>query len=149
MDYKPARPLTWTKVAFHDEMPEWRRVAKASGIPEAKLRQLYGTGKNVQLQPTMWRHLQNTDSTQNHTETSLKRVLSKVRDVDAIVHEYKTGKVRMPIVLCTGPHGKQSYTLVAGNTRLCVAKLLKIAPRVVLVTVEPPKTTAGRDYKAK
>lgn len=149
MDLKLTRPLMWTKVAFHDESLEWKRVVKTTGIPEAKLRQLYGTGKQVTLQPMVWRHLQNTDSTTNHTETSLKRVLSKVRDVDAIIHEYKTGKVRMPIVLCTGPHGKQTYTLVAGNTRLCVAKLLRIAPRVVMVTVEPPKTTAGRDYKAK
>lgn len=130
--------LRWVRSSYYDEVKEFERVTKETKRPVAELRQAYQAGVTSRLDAAVWRKLNNTDSANpSLNEAAVRRLLSRIRDVDAIIAEYKSGKVRMPIILRTGAHTQPTYTLVAGNTRLCVARLLKVQPQVVIMTLKP------------
>lgn len=142
--------VTWTKVRYNDERDEFNRTiaafSKGGGPKVVKdngeaLERLYNKSTLVLLSDTMWRKLENTDSFTTETvsdiakaiERKARRITGK-RSIEAVIKEFMTGKVRAPIVV-EYDNGRK-YALVAGNTRLMVARMLGIKPSVILIRTD-------------
>lgn len=135
MTHKIAMPK-WVKTSFSDELDEFKRVSKAKGMDLSLLRQKYQTSTTVKLTEQIWRILDNTESFKPMSETQMRTLMRTYkRDVDAVLSEFHKGTVRCPIVMRTGVPGKHDYHLVAGNTRLCIARFVKLQPTIQLMTI--------------
>ena len=135
MAHKISMPK-WSKSPFSAEQDEFQRVSKDKHIPLPLLRQKYQTSTTVKLTDTIWRVLDNTESFRTMSENQMRTLMRTYkRDVDAVLAEFHKGVVRCPIVLRTGAPGKYHYHLVAGNTRLCIARFVKLQPTVQLVSI--------------
>lgn len=147
--------LIWVKTPFSQERGEFLRVAEefTPGVDHnnRKLRRAdyqlavatnleylkkhYGDNPST-LSDAIWRRLENSDSYKTTTPDKVEeavrinRLSSGNRDVSAIIDEYNTGRIRAPIIMV---YDRDRYTLVAGNTRLMVARAGNIIPKVVFV----------------
>ena len=100
-----------------------------------ELQRLYAEASPRPLLNEVWRRLDNTDSWATKTPDDVEMAIVRnraPRDVSKIIDEYNTGKVRAPIIL---KYGRQ-YTLIAGNTRLMVARVSNVIPKVVIVDTD-------------
>jgi hypothetical protein len=101
------------------------------------LRAAYRNGKLQTLTDSKWRDLDNTDSWKTDTLEKIQKAIksnarsSGKRSIENVLKEFLTGSVRAPIVLSFN-NGK-NMSLIAGNTRLMVARMLGIKPDVVVV----------------
>lgn len=135
------KPIIWIKSPYSDERGEFERLTKERSPQDYKiikenneyLKKAYQKAKLVILTDLMWRKLYNTDSWKTDT---LKKVYqafernNEYRSVGRIITQYEEGKVSAPIVIQLGD---KSLELVAGNTRLMIARVLGITPKVYLL----------------
>ena len=142
--------INWKKTSFDDELSEFKRTTEEytpeQGSARKKaiesnlqyLKQQYNKSNPIMLTDQIWKSLGNTDSwgIKNLSDVN-DRILknsktSGMRDATSVVMEYMSGSVRAPIVLQTG----DGYILIAGNTRLMVAKALGISPKCVIIKTD-------------
>jgi hypothetical protein len=144
--------IIWVKQPFLKEKGEFIRVAK-DFTPHVSphrvydqavrnnikaLMDFYGEANVVPLTSMIWRRLENTDSWKTKTPGDVMKAIERnkmssgMRDVSVIIDEFNSGMVRAPVVM----QHTNGYTLVAGNTRLMVARASEIIPKVVLVRTD-------------
>ena len=135
--------INWKKVAYNDELAEFERTARAFTTADndiktnvATLKLKYKTAKLKTLSLSDWKRLRNTDSYMTETIESAQKSIKRngePRNLISIINEFITGSVRAPIALQLSD---KSLYLVAGNTRLMVARFLDIKPRIVVVETD-------------
>lgn len=137
---------TWYKVSYTSELREFERVA--TDIAGVKLKnqqqwnatftdltRKYTTSAPVTLTDAIWRNLQDSDSWDTFTMSKIKQAIQRKRssnanrDPYAVMKEILSGRPRCPIIL----HRENTYSVIAGNTRLMVCRMLEIQPTVVIV----------------
>jgi hypothetical protein len=138
--------VKWKKVSYTDELGEFERInedfsygatSKEKRSNLDMLRAAYRNGKLQTLTDSKWRDLDNTDSWKTDTLEKIQKAIksnarsSGKRSIENVLKEFLTGSVRAPIVLSFN-NGK-NMSLIAGNTRLMVARMLGIKPDVVVV----------------
>jgi hypothetical protein len=120
------------KMSYLDsEIDEMKRVSRR------KYKDLYSKfskSKTVLLPDFIWNKLENTDS--NELEVGDFQKASELankygRDLEYAIKTIKDDSYNPPLIY---QKGKDSYTLVAGNTRLMAAKILGIRPRVLIIS---------------
>lgn len=137
----------WYKDSFEKEAAEFNRTIKEllgkDATPEQinnllnKMKDSYSSARPQMLTDSVWRGLRNTDSwgtlMMNHVKDVIKRnaTINGQRTVIPIIKEIIGPRARCPIVL----QHNNYYTLIAGNTRLMICKLLEIQPRIVVVKI--------------
>lgn len=98
----------------------------------------------IELTPQLDKRIMNRSHTSSIDD--LKKLVggyNKPRDVDRIVHGYKTNApMPYPIVL----KGSNGEFIMAGNTRLDTAFIMGITPKVLLVDVSNKDITESDDY---
>lgn len=135
--------ITWKKDPFSIEAHEFGRIT-AEYTPDKKdlrnnliyLQTQYNKSRPVSLIGNDWRKLGNTDSFETNTMEEVYAALKRnnaPRDVDRILRQYVSGSVSCPIVM---KFADNSLVLVAGNTRLMIARVLKIKPKIILVETD-------------
>jgi hypothetical protein len=120
--------MPWARPSLSTEIEELQRTANELGI--ADIIDRFHRGKLVSLNDRDWEQMRNTDSW-GTVSVGDARALGAVygRDVARLIDGLSRGApVPAPIVL-----GGDSRYLVAGNTRLMVARALGIRPVVWLI----------------
>lgn len=140
--------IRWYKVGFSLEKDEFTRVAADFSPPgdrkilaeNIKSIQNYFTKSNLTtLDSMMWRKLENTDSWNTKTLKDIEKAIkgnyksSGNRSIENVLKEFVSGKVRAPVVM---KYNKNQLTLIGGNTRLMVARVLDISPKVSLLSTD-------------
>ncbi len=136
--------INYKKTKFENEMDEFDRVvSQFSNGTDAdwdykmfQIKQIYATAGVSLISTSIWQRLENTDSYHTDTREKIMKAIksnsasSGKRDIDSVIKEYESNSVRAPIILS---YGVGKYTLVAGNTRLMVAKMMGINPKVLIL----------------
>jgi hypothetical protein len=132
--------ITWVKVSFADEKEEFLRTVNEFSDSKQKtenfklLESKYKIAKIVSLNNRDWSKMQNTDSWETDTLDKIqKAVKSTPRSIESVINEFFSSKVRSPIALKLGDG---SLYLIAGNTRLMVAKMLEVKPKIVIIETD-------------
>lgn len=122
----------WRAPSLVDEISELIRVSREDNVSLHGLIDAFAVGKLVQLPPTMWRNMENTDSSQDITiERAKKLAVDRGKDIDSIIKCFKGRSViDAPTVLLRDGFNP---TCVAGNTRLMVSRAFNIQPMVFLI----------------
>jgi hypothetical protein len=129
----------WEKPSFEEEREEFTRTAEELDLNIDALEKSFKSGNLRMLPNRVWDKLKNTDSNKTESFDQLVQVIQKYKKKDptferdwlGLKKAYKQGlPMKAPIVL---KHGKEFY-LIAGNTRLMVAKVLGVQPFIYLVT---------------
>ena len=136
--------IIWKKVPYDEERGEFERTSKqfsddSKALEENKknIRNKYSQSSVVDLQSKYWQMMENTDSWETDTISKIQSAIgsnsssSGSRSIENVLKEFLTGSVRAPIVLQYN-EGK-SYYLVAGNTRMMVARMLGISVKVAMI----------------
>ena len=95
----------------------------------------------------MWRNLQNTSSWEVKTVDSIFRNLRRDgvrRNISRIANQFIgegmingfNGRVECPIILHSPDQTGNEYQLVAGNTRLSMARALNQTPEVIILETD-------------
>ena len=143
--------ITWTKDSYQSEHTEFKRHADKES-PDAKsakenlqyLKLAYGKSNKVTLTNNVWKSMRNTGSCCAKKMDDLFKNLRRDgvrRNVSRIVTQFIgngdvsdwNGRVSCAIV-CEYADGARD--LIAGNTRLTMAKILNIKPQVVIVKTD-------------
>ena len=135
--------ISWKKDSFRSEFDEFERMT-IEYTPDKKevrnnLRYLeteYNKASKVSLVDSDWRKLENTDSFETDTMQEVYAALKRnnaPRDVDRILRQYVSGIVSCPIVI---KFEDGRLELVGGNTRLMIARVLQIQPKIILVKTD-------------
>jgi len=122
------------------ESGEFDRVAQTFGIESSVLQWAAGEGELTSLTEDIWKELTNTDS--NRLAIGDWQAVEQNASQQEVVRDWKSLQMALeesrsldaPIVMKIG----DLYHLVAGNTRLMVAKAAGVTPRVLLFSVEAP-----------
>ncbi len=128
------KPL-FTEPDIFAESGELKRVAVEFGIDSSILQYQAQQGKLVELSNDVWELLENTDS--NDIETGNFEKVAEFagyvhRDWESLHERLKNNQsVEAPIIMKFGDR----YHLVAGNTRLMVAKAMGIKPSVLMFEI--------------
>jgi hypothetical protein len=72
----------------------------------------------------------------NHYKEKIEKAIAdndEPRNIDAVIEEFKSKTIRCPIVL---EKEDGVYYLIGGNTRLMVAKYLKIIPKIIVLKTD-------------
>lgn len=135
--------INWKRVAYNDEAEEFERTTEEFTTEAANyksnLKLLQNGYRNAKLKSLSiygWKKLQNSDSYSTTTIEDVQKAIKKngePRNMLSIINEFLTGSVRAPIVIRLGDG---SLYLVAGNTRLMVARMLEIMPKVVIIETD-------------
>lgn len=137
--------ITWRKGQFRDELAELQlvvdefyegqdSVAKRQGL--AYLRDVYNKSNPTDIRDIDWRRMNNTGSWET---TSIEKVIEYLRrdgvtrNIERIVKQFIDGKVDAPIVLQLED---KSMKLIAGNTRLSLARALGIRPKILILKTD-------------
>jgi len=120
------------------ESGEFDRAAKAFGIESSVLLWAAEKGELTRLTDDIWEQLTNTDS--NEVDVGDWEAVKNNSNQLAVIRDWKTlrssieagNSLDAPIVMKIG----SVYHLVAGNTRLMVAKAAGVTPRVLLFDIE-------------
>lgn len=142
--------INWKKVNFSEERGEFERVTSDFSPSKTDkkykkeydenfkaIQQLYGNANLVFLTRSIWQNLENTESYNTNKIEDIQKAIrtnassSGSRSIENVLKEYMSYSVRAPIVLSY--ENGASYQLIAGNTRLMVAKMLDVQVKVVLV----------------
>ncbi len=131
---EPTPHFKWPDIEA--EGGEFERVAKKFEIDESVLMFQARDGELVDLDEDMWSNLENTDSNRfspGDLETAHRFAAEAGRDSHNLLHRIETGEtLDAPIIMQIG----DTYHLVAGNTRLMVARAKGIRPKVLLFSVD-------------
>lgn len=134
--------MIYRKVSFTDESEEFLRTATEMSPEEdiqvnfEFLKTMYQQALIKELDYEHWSTMENTDSWETDTIFKIQMAIknnNEPRSISTIIHEFMTGTVRCPIVL---EKEDGTYYLIAGNTRLMVAKYLKLTPKVVVIKTD-------------
>lgn len=146
--YEDAGLIQWKKVPLDQEVEEFERTTDAftpKNIPGYKrifkanldyLKAAYKTAKPEPISMTVWRALENTDSYKVKTMDDVEKAIrlnGEPRDAKAVQKEILSNETRAPIVL---QHSGNHFYLIAGNTRLMVAKTLNVTPKVIILKTD-------------
>ena len=121
-------------------MPKKFDYGKNHESLKANIKNIYKLYENATLHTltkNTWSSLENTDSWDTTTIAKIQSAIkqnagsSGSRNIENVLKEFFTGRVRAPIIL-QYDEGK-SYTLIAGNTRLMIARMLDIPVKVVII----------------
>jgi len=160
------KKIKYIKVRYEKEKGEFERYVESvsKGIKEKKLKaalikqnieaikNAYKKAKLTPLTNDIWQNLENTDSWGTTTEQKVKNAIARnkktgsgFRNIDNVVDEFLSGKVRAPIVVAYNRENGiyKKHILIGGNTRLMVARALGaegvgIIGQPVVVLVELP-----------
>ena len=121
--------VSWRTPSLEEERGEIERQAQDLNMDPLSLARLFQKGHLVPLDDDTWNRMENTES--SSPDISLKDVLSWThRDVNSIYSVFKNGGVLpAPMVLIHGG----TPICVAGNTRLSLARALRVRPKVLMV----------------
>lgn len=135
--------ITWKKDPFRSEAGEFERITIEYSTDKKEVRENlkyleteYNKASKVSLVDSDWRKLENTDSFETDTMQEVYAALKRnnaPRDVDRILRQYVSGSVSCPIVI---KFGDGRLELVGGNTRLMIARVLQIQPKIILVKTD-------------
>lgn len=136
--------IEWKKVNFSEESGEFERVAKyfsegPKGYKQnlSSIKEMYSKSSLENLTNSIWRNMENTDSFETDTIEKIQKAIgentagSGRRNIENVIKEFFSGKVRAPVVLQYD--GGKLNTLIAGNTRLMVARMLDVPVKVALI----------------
>lgn len=142
--YQGVRPR-WVAPILNDEKGEMILMANSLRLPWNTIQQAFLKAELVTLERSIWSAMKNTDSTGNINMAEI-RTWEETKDVDGILDALKTGKaLAAPMVLI---HEGVPYC-VAGNTRLSIAKVLGIVPKVLLATTGKSESRAASSLSPK
>jgi len=149
--------IKYTKVRYEEEEEEFERYVKRVSKNKDKkeeadaieknteaIKNAYKKAKLTLLKNDMWKKLENTDSWNTTDEKEIddavarnERTGSGTRNIEKVVKEFLSGKVRAPIVVSYNRN--RNHILIGGNTRLMVARALgDEVGQPVVVLVELP-----------
>ena len=147
--------VKYYKGEFRDERTEFERITRefVGNDPQAvqdQLRYLEGLFYNAQqqkLRDSTWRNLQNTSSWEVKTIDSIFRNLRRDgvrRNISRIANQFIgegmingfNARVECPIILHAPENTGNEYQLVAGNTRLSMARALNQTPEVIILETD-------------
>ena len=131
-DPKQIKPVQWQMPNIMEERGEVTRQAQSMGLDWRQLMQAIRQARIVPLDNNTWVNMKNTNSTDPNL--TLQEVMSWThRDVGRIFQAFQTGgTLPAPIVVI---NQNVPYCL-AGNTRLSVAKVLRVKPKVLMVNLQ-------------
>lgn len=116
----------WHKPDINEEREELDRQTEELGLEPVSIYDAFDAGSLILLDDDTWRRLENTDSNDPSLNWELIRSW-RDRDVDNIISAIKEqASLPAPIVL----ESANKVYCVAGNTRLSIAKLMGIVPKV-------------------
>jgi len=123
--------ITWTKPNIESETEEFKRTADELNLDLDKLIRSAARGFTQELNDDLWSNLQNTDS---YGIRSMKEVellaLEYGKDLESIVDAIGKGQsIPSPIILI----GNGKPYLIAGNTRLMIARAMGIIPEIFCI----------------
>jgi len=123
--------VTWFAPAWEDEVEEFERYADKVDLNT--LHNMFNQGKLVPLTEDVWASLENSDSYKiSKIEEAIEYANSYGKDWESIVEAFKTGSALPASIIIKWKTGESE--LVAGNTRLMVARAFKVQPIVFLIT---------------
>lgn len=123
----------WIKPKWEDELDEFQRVEGETGINIPNLKLCFDHGRAMTLTDDVWAKLENTES----------YTVEDIQEVSDLLDTYGKNGIRilvgftlgsampMPIIMQRG----SGYELVAGNSRLCIAKVWGVDPTVWVMQV--------------
>ncbi len=124
------------------EMDELERVSQDLSRDEGvdvsvdELVNAFKKSKEQTLPEEIWAKLENTESNQvkNGQMDLVKKIAKKFNktDPETLAKSIKSGEYRRPMIV---KYDNDRYHLVAGNTRLCTAAALGIAPKVFIADI--------------
>lgn len=125
----------WVEPDWQTEAGEIARTAEAFALDKYELLEACQQGKLVDLDLKDWNQLQNSDSRDpSWTLDEVHEHLSGKRDSSVIESGFRSGaEIPAPVILFRD--GKPPY-LIGGNSRLMMARALKITPKIWKVTLE-------------
>lgn len=133
----------WKLPNLDFEKEEFERTARARDLDKDKLFSAASRGKLVDLDADTWKDLENTDSFKTTSLKSVKRLSKKYgRDYRSILLGIKQ-KTELPAPVILKKPGQKPY-LVAGNTRLMVARAKKLPVKVFQVDLGESETLLDR-----
>ena len=142
--YQGVRPK-WARPILNDEKGEMIQMANNLRLPWNTIQQAFLKAELTTLESSIWRAMENTDSTRAISMAEI-RTWEDSKDVDGILDALKAGKdLAAPMVLI---HEGVPYC-VAGNTRLSIAKVLGIVPKVLLATTGKSESRATSSLSPK
>ena len=147
--------IKWTKDNFRNEINEFERITKEfigndplELQPNLRyLERLYDQARPRILRDLLWRRVQNTgsfnirsfdDIFRNLRSDGVRRNVSNIATQfigEGRVNDFN-GSVHCPIILYAPNNKGSEYNLVAGNTRLSMAKALDIQPKVIILETD-------------
>jgi hypothetical protein len=136
--------MKWFKDTFQNQSPWFEKSARelTGGQTDAtydkhfaKLQDLYKNAPLVDLTPSLWKTLGNTDSNKKMTMSDIRKVIvrnktSRPRDIFMSISQICNEQAPAPIILMF----KGKPNLISGNDILMAARLLEVTPKVVLIT---------------
>ena len=144
--------ITWTKDRFDDEIEEFKRFAEEyvdetdQALREGLdyLKKKYDRAKPKILIDNKWKNMKNTGSWNTDSIDKIFKNLKRdrvKRDVSRIVTQFfgtgpideLNGNVACPIVV---KMDKGRTILIAGNTRLSMARALGIRPKIIEIETD-------------
>ena len=130
---KMAGKDAWRPAKWEDEEGEFERVAADEGVPLKALKQAFKNHAVEELTDDQWAGLENTDSWETDSFDKVHKLAVEYdKNLNYVIHQFGSPKqkVEMSIVL---KRKDGSTTLVAGNTRLMMARALGVRPKVMVV----------------
>lgn len=126
------RQANWVSPSLIRERGEIERTAEALQIDYESLMYAAKKGKLQTLDDATWDRLENTDSQKTTVLRNAKRLAKEYgRDADSIIQGFNSGEpMPAPIILLRKNHAPY---LIGGNTRLMIARALKIQPMALIV----------------
>lgn len=127
-----SKPTNWILPSFQEEIEEFNRY-KFSDEEISKIASQFNESNLVVLKDQIWMTMDNTDS---WLTTNIKQVEDLAdeygKDYKSILKAFKNGsELPAPIVI----KENNRYQLVAGNTRLMVARALGKRPKVLMINL--------------
>lgn len=123
----------WVKSPFKDVQPAVEQfLLQFTDKRELKpavdeFKKLYEKARVEQLSPSLWSRISNTESWNTRTLEQMERLFKKNRsygEVSVVLQEIYEPRIRCPLVVKM----KGQVLLVEGETRLMVARVMKLTP---------------------
>ena len=127
--------VSWYKPPISEEYEEMERTSEDLGIDFHEIENGYENGSLVDLTDDIWEKMENTDSWNIRDLQHAKEYAEEYdKDIESIIEGFESGN-RLPAPIVLIKSDGVPY-LIAGNTRLMVARALKVIPKVVMVRIE-------------
>jgi hypothetical protein len=127
--------VKWVTPTWSDEKDEFERYKNVFSENEWKNIFEHSSRQTQPLEDLVWRQLKNTDSYEVSSLEEAKKLAKRYgKDIDSIVSAFKSGSELPAPIVVRWEDG--TYELIAGNTRLMVARATHTTPQVVLLDLE-------------